>query len=213
MTSFSLPPLYLVTDRLQTRGRELAHLLQDILPHGRMMIQIREKDLDTQSLLAFSHNIQQVVQPYHVPLLVNDRVDVTLSLNAAGVHLLSNSLPIPQVRPLLHSGQWIGRSVHSLEEAKKAEQDGADFLVLGPIYDTPSKRPFGAPLGVTVLKEACRSCRIPIYAIGGISARRVREIKQAGAFGVAVISALLEAEDVASAAQELFLQLEGEFDQ
>ena len=213
MTSFSLAPLYLVTDRVQTRGREVARLLQDILPHGRMMIQIREKDLDTQSLLAFSHNIQQVAQPYHVPLLVNDRVDVTLSLNAAGVHLRSNSLPIPQVRSLLHSGQWIGCSVHSLEEAKKAEQDGADFLVLGPMYDTPSKRPFGAPLGVRVLKEACRSCRIPIYAIGGISARRVRDIKQAGAFGVAVISALLEAEDVATAAQELFLQLEGEFDQ
>ena len=211
MTSSPLPPLYLVTDRLQTRGRELTHLLQDMLPHGRMMIQIREKDLDTQTLLSFSQNIQQVVQSYNAPFLVNDRVDVVLALNAAGVHLRSNSLPVSQVRQLLHQGQWIGCSVHSVEAAMRVETEGADFLVLGPIYDTPSKRPFGSPLGLTVLEETCRSCRIPVYAIGGISALRVREVKHAGAYGVAVISALLEAEHVEHAVQEFFWQLGGDY--
>jgi thiamine-phosphate pyrophosphorylase len=106
-------------------------------------------------------------------------------------------------RRLLGPDRFVGISAHSADEVAEAASDGADFVVLGPIYDTPSKRAYGAPIGLRPLENASRRCSIPIFAIGGVTASRVGEVRQAGAFGVAVISSILTAQDVDSATRHL----------
>ena len=143
------------------------------------------------------------MEPHKGQLLINDRLDVALSLEEAGVHLRSNSLPVGVVRRLLPPLRLLGASAHSVAEALEVEANGADYVVLGPVYDTPSKRLFGPPLGLSILEEAARAVRLPIFAIGGVTAGRARELRRAGAFGVAVITAILCADDVEAATTEL----------
>jgi len=126
-----------------------------------------------------------------------------LTLEGVGVHLRSNSLPVSVARQLLGAQRLLGISVHAVEEAVQVESQGVDYIVLGPIYETPTKQMFGPPLGIQTLEKACRLVRIPIIGIGGVTAARVREMRCAGAFGVAVITAVLGAVNVESAAREL----------
>jgi thiamine-phosphate pyrophosphorylase len=107
-------------------------------------------------------------------------------------------------RQVLGTQRLLGISVHAVEEVMKAESQGADYIVLGPIYETPSKQMFGPPLGIHTLEKACRLVRLPIVGIGGVTAARAREMRRAGAFGVAVVTAVLGAADVESATRELF---------
>lgn len=198
-----MPPvdfrLYVVTDRHQTKGRPLSGLLARSLRAGAPAIQLRERDLETRELLLLARELQGLVNQYGAKLFVNDRLDVAEAVGAAGVHLRGDSLAASVARRLMTAKRSIGVSAHSVEDAMQAEKEGADFAVLGPIYDTPSKRSYGAPLGLRVLGEASKTCRIPLFAIGGITPARVREVRKAGAFGVAVISSILSADDVAAA--------------
>jgi thiamine-phosphate pyrophosphorylase len=188
--------LLLVTDRHQTKERPLLSVLGQALKAGSFSIQLRERDLCARDLLALAQAIQRLGLPSERDLLINDRLDIALSLEGAGVHLRSNSLPVAVARRLLDTRRLLGASVHSVAEALHAEGSGADYVVLGPIYDTPSKAPFGPPLGLTALEEAARAVRVPILAIGGVTAARARDLRRAGAFGVAVIGAVLAADDV-----------------
>ena len=201
-------PLYLVTDRHQTGGRPLVPLIEQAVAGGLRAVQLRERDLDTRSLLELARDVQMATRPRGAVLLINDRVDLVLACGADGVHLRSDSLPVAVARRLLGDARVIGVSVHSAEEAARAESEGADFVVLGPIYDTPSKREYGAPLGLRPLKEAARRCRIPVLAIGGLTAARVAEVRRAGASGVAVLSAILSAPSVEPATRQLLAALE-----
>ncbi|WP_447979677.1 thiamine phosphate synthase [Candidatus Nitrospira bockiana] len=202
-----MPPVdfrvYLVTDRQQTAGRPLVPLLQEALSAGVRAVQVREKDLDTRPLLELGREVLALARPYGARVLINDRVDLALALGADGVHLRADSMPVRAARRLLRPDQLLGVSTHAPDEVVAAETEGADFVVLGPIYDTPSKRAYGAPIGLAALAEAARRCRIPIFAIGGIGPKQVREVREAGAFGVAVISAIMSAGDVASSTREL----------
>ena len=168
-------------------------ILKDIIPEQGMMIQIREKALGTRELLRFVNAIHQLARPFRVPCLINDRVDLVLATHAAGVHLRSDSLSVKEARACLGADYLIGKSVHSSSEALQSEQDGADFVVLGPVYDTPSKREYGAPLGVGAFLEARQQCHIPLYAIGGVTPSRVECVMKAGAFGVAALSSIVNA--------------------
>jgi len=190
--------LYLITDRHQTAGRPLLSVLARALSAGVKAVQLREKDLDTRSLLELAADLLSLTRKHGALLFINDRVDLVMALGADGVHLRSDSMPVPVARRLLGSDRLIGASTHSVEEVRKAEADGADFAVLGPIYDTPSKRLHGDPIGLPPLEEANRQSQIPILAIGGISLPCVQEVRRAGARGVALISAISEAEDVES---------------
>jgi thiamine-phosphate pyrophosphorylase len=167
------------------------------------MVQLRERDLPVRELVTLARELQAVAAMHKSQLLINDRIDVALALDGVGVHLRSNSLPVPVARQLLGAGRLLGVSVHSIEEARQAELQGADFIVLGPIYETPSKQMFGPPLGIRVLENACGMVRIPIIGIGGVTAVRAREMRRAGAFGAAVITAILGANDVESATRDL----------
>ncbi|MEP6886815.1 MAG: thiamine phosphate synthase [Nitrospirales bacterium] len=191
--------LYLITDRHQTAGRPLLPLLERALSAGVKAVQLREKDLDTRSLAGLAGELLALTRKHDGLLFINDRVDLVLALGADGVHLRSDSMPIRAARRVLGPHCLIGRSVHNGAEVLKAEADGADFAVLGPVYDTPSKRAYGDPIGLRPLEEASQQSHIPVFAIGGLSLSRVQEVRRAGACGVAIISAILEAADVETA--------------
>lgn len=195
--------LLLVTDRQQTKGRPLVSVLAQALKAGRPSIQLRERDLCAKELLALADEIQQLTGPRGVQLVINDRLDVALSLEGAGVHLRSNSLPVSVARRLIGPRRVLGASVHSVKEAVEADAGGADYIVLGPIYDTPSKQRYGPPLGLSALEGAARAVRVPIVGIGGVTAARARDMRLAGAFGVAVVTAVLSADDVEVATRAL----------
>ena len=195
--------LLVVTDCHQTNGRPLIPLLQRVFTAGIPAIQLRERDLSARELVALAREVQTLAAAHQSQLLINDRIDVALALDGVGVHLRSNSLPISVARQLLGAQRLLGISVHSIEEAVQAESQGADYIILGPIYETPSKQMFGPPLGIHVLERACGMVRIPIIGIGGVTAVRAREMRRAGAFGAAVITAILGANDVESATRDL----------
>ena len=195
--------LLIVTDRRQTNGRPLVPLLQRVLTAVAPAIQLRERDLSARELVTLAREVQALTASHRSQLLINDRIDVALALEGVGVHLRSNSLPVPVARQMLGAQRLLGISVHAVEEAVQAESQGVDYIVLGPIYETPSKQMFGPPLGIHTLEKACRLVRVPILGIGGVTAARAREMRCAGAFGAAVITAILSATDVESAASEL----------
>jgi thiamine-phosphate pyrophosphorylase len=195
--------LFLVTDRHQTKGRPLVPLLQRVLTAAAPAIQLRERDLSARELVTLALEVQAVTASRRSQLLINDRIDVALALEGVGVHLRSNSLPVSVARQVLGTQRLLGISVHAVEEAVQVESQGADYIVLGPIYETPSKQMFGPPLGIHTLERACRLVRLPIIGIGGVTTARAREMRRAGAFGVAVITAVLGAADVESATREL----------
>jgi len=174
---------------------------------GLRAVQLRERDLPARELLRLAQDVRTVTGPASVPLLINDRIDLVLALNLAGVHLRANSLPVSVARRLLGPQRLLGVSTHSVEEASRAGEDGADYVVFGPVFETPSKRLFGKPLGIRNLADASRQTSVPVLAIGGVTAERVREIREAGAYGVAVVTAILTREDVVAATQELLAAL------
>ena len=192
MTNLTLPPLYLVTDRHQVGEANFLKFLEKLIPCGGFMLQLREKDLSIRALLQLATTISKWTKSFRVPFLINDRVDVVMATQADGVHLRESSLPVQKARECLGPKRLIGVSVHSVEDAVAREQEGADFVVLGPIYDTPSKQSHGSPLGLSILQEATRMCHIPIFAIGGIQPSCVEEIQKTGAYGVAVISSIFQ---------------------
>jgi thiamine-phosphate pyrophosphorylase len=195
--------LFLVTDRHQTKGRPLVPLLERAVTVGAPVIQLRERDLSVKDLLALAREVHRLTEQFGSQLVINDRIDVVLALERAGVHLRSNSLPVSVARRILGHERLVGISAHSVGEAVQAESQGADYVVLGPVYDTPSKQAYGPPLGLHCMEEACKRVRIPIIGIGGITAARARDLRHAGAFGVAVITAILGAADVEAAVQAL----------
>ena len=199
--------LYLVTDRHQTAGRPLLSVVARAVRAGVRAVQLRERDLVARDLLAMADDLQRTMPDAQI--FINDRVDVALALGSRGVHLRESSLPTAVARSLLRAEQLLGQSVHSVEAAIAAEREGADFVVLGPIYETPSKQEYGPPLGLGALEKASRIARIPVFAIGGITASRARDVRSAGGYGVAVLSSIMTAADVEQATQTLLSALGG----
>lgn len=171
-------------------------LVEEAAAGGLRAVQVRERDLATPELLALVRDLCVVARAHGLRVMINDRADLVLALGADGVHLRSDSLPVSAARRLLGPDRLIGASAHSSDDVARAESEGADFAVLGPVYETPSKRGYGPPIGLRPLEEAIRRCRIPIFAIGGITLARVPEVRRAGAHGVAVVSAILSAQSV-----------------
>ena len=199
--------LYLVTDRNQTGGRDLLWVLEQALDGGVKAIQLREKDLSGRDLFLLAEKTRKLCQAYHAALFVNDRVDVVLAVDAAGVQLGRASLPVATARVLLGPQRLIGVSTHSLQEAKEAERNGADFVLFGPIYFTASKATYGAPQGLPALKTIVDNISLPVYAIGGINSDNVESTKSIGVQGVALISAIVSATNPRQAAEQMLQQL------
>jgi thiamine-phosphate pyrophosphorylase len=201
--------LYLVTDRNQTGGRDLLRVLERALDGGVKAIQLREKDLSGRDLFLLAERSHKLCQAYHAALFINDRVDVALAVDAAGVQLSKSSLPLVTARALLGPQKIIGISTHSLQEAKEAKQNGADFILFGPVYFTASKAAYGDPQGLAALKTIVDNISLPVYAIGGIKAENIKSTKNCGVRGVALISAIVSAENPTEATQTILRQLRG----
>jgi thiamine-phosphate pyrophosphorylase len=199
---------YLVTDRSQTEGRDLLWVLEQALDGGVQAVQLREKDLDGKQLFLLAEKVRALCARYHAALLINDRIDVARAVNADGVQLGNTSLPIETARELLGADRLIGASTHSLEEARGAERNGADFVLFGPVYFTPTKAAYGAPQGLAALKRIVENITLPVYAIGGIKPDNVGAVIDAGVRGIALISAVMAAIDpkVASGTIKKLLQ-------
>ncbi len=200
--------LYLVTDRWGTAGRPLRAVVEACLGAGLRAVQLREKDLAAGDLLRLAGELRGLTARHGARLLINDRVDVALAVGADGVHLPGSGLPPAAARALVGPHRLIGLSTHSPDEAEGAAAAGADFVVFGPVHDTPSKRAYGRPQGLAALAAACRRSPVPVLAIGGVTAARVPELRDAGAAGVAVIRALLEADDPPAATKGLLAACE-----
>ncbi len=199
--------LYLITDRrLLGPGASLPAAVESALKGGVKAVQLREKDLDTRPLLDMAYSFRALTREYGAKLFVNGRVDVALAVGADGVHLGAADIPLTAARKAAGESMLIGVSTHSTQEARRAEKEGADFITLGPVYETPSKLRYGRPIGLRPLMELREEVAIPVFAIGGITRERVGEVVGAGASGVALISAILASYDIKSTAEE-FMRL------
>ena len=199
--------LYLVTDRTQTQGRDLLWVLEQALDGGARAVQLREKDLCGKELFTLAEKTKLLCDRYNAQLFINDRIDVALAIGAAGVQLGKDSVPIDVARALLGPTGIIGVSTHSPEETQKAEQSGADFILFGPVFFTPSKARYGAPQGLAALQKTLAKTSLPVYAIGGIKVENMDDVRQAPVRGVALISAILSAANPKQAAQDILAAL------
>jgi len=194
--------LYLITDRRQGRGNSLTGALEAAIEGGVRAIQLREKDLPVREYLELAREVRSLTLRHGVSLFINDRVDVALIVGADGVHLGQAGIPPEAVRKIIPREMLIGVSTHSLSEAREAERGGADFITFGPLFSTPSKVKFGPPLGLGALKEVAREVNIPVFGIGGVKKKNIREVLTSGAEGIALISGVLAADDIKKESKE-----------
>ncbi len=195
--------VYLITDRRQAKDGDILAAVAAALDGGIRAVQLREKDLGGRDLFRLAEAMRRLTARYKARLLVNDRVDVAYAAGADGVHLGGGSIPVGEARALLGTRALIGRSAHGIDELAAAERDGADFATFGPVYATPSKAAYGPPVGVAALAAACAGATVPVFALGGVGPGNMNETLKAGAFGIALISAVVAAADPRAAALEL----------
>ena len=195
------PTLCLVTDRSYGQGQPLPAKVAAAVEGGVNVVQLREKALPGGQLLALATAIRNATREKAL-LLVNDRVGVALAASADGVQLGEEAMPVEAARRIAGQRLLIGRSVHSLQGAREAEAQGADFLVIGTIFPTKSK-PGAQPAGLALLAQVARSVNIPFLAIGGVTRSNVAQVMAQGAAGAAVISAILSPSDTRQATREL----------
>ena len=165
----NLPSTYLISDRKLLPEGKLLIVIEELLAAGLGMLQLREKDLSAAQLFPLALQLHQLTRRYNCRLLINDRIDLALAVEADGVHLGGHSLPTAVARELLGPQKLIGVSTHSAAEISQAATAGADFVTFGPVFHTPSKAAFGEPVGLPALCQACSDSPLPVYALGGIN--------------------------------------------
>ncbi len=191
----------LITDRSRLRGRSVEEVASRAVEGGINVVQLREKDLPTDNLYDLAATLRAVLRGRAL-LLINDRLDVALTVGADGVHLPEHSLPGSKVREAAGDACIVGRAVHSVEAASIAQADGADYVQVGTIYETGSK-PGVEPAGLDLVTAVRDAVSIPVIAVGGIDATTAADVIAAGADGVAVIGAIMDADDPTGAARDL----------
>jgi thiamine-phosphate pyrophosphorylase len=188
--------VYAITDRTIFPEGKFLNGVESALKGGVRAIQLREKDLPSASLLKLAREVRSLTKKYQARLFINDRVDVSLMADADGVHLTENSISVDDVKSRFPQ-LCVGVSTHSFESAKKAENRGADFITFSPIFYTPSKRQYGQPQGLDKLKEVVEGIGIPVLALGGIKRKNIASVQEAGVYGIALISGIWKAQDIA----------------
>ena len=190
-----IPKLMLITDgSLETDSSALDKIICGCRS-GLPAIQLREKSMETRKLWELAAMLHQKTSEYKTFFSINDRIDIAIALNADGIQLSEKSLP-PQIAKKLNPSLMVGVSVHSLEMGQRAEQEGADYLIFGPIFDTPSKRAFGPPQGLAQLEKMTSNLSIPVLAVGGIIPLNARSCIEAGAHGVAAINVFMQSQEI-----------------
>jgi thiamine-phosphate pyrophosphorylase len=199
--------LYLITDRHQCENGDLVSSVECALRGGVRAVQLREKDLSTRERFELGLKLRDLTSRYNAKLLVNSDAALARAIGANGVHLPQDGLPADVCRKILERGMLVGVSTHSVAEAMDAEERGADFVTYGPVCYTSSKAKYGPPVGLDSLRTVCGTVRLPVFALGGITMANMTEVVSAGASGVAMISAVLAATDIESAASEIVRHL------
>jgi thiamine-phosphate pyrophosphorylase len=196
--------LYYITDRAQLTSQTLDDCIAQAVDAGVDWVQIREKDLLSRRLLAVAEAaVQHARRQGRTRIMVNDRVDVALAAHAHGVHLGGRSMPPELVRSFTPHGFLVGTSCHSLAEVRAAEAAGADYVLLGPIFPTPSKLQYGPPLGLDTLRQVTLQVSIPVFALGGITADRIAACRENGAAGIAGIRLFQDADSIPNVVKDL----------
>lgn len=194
--------LYAVTDRHWTEDRSLADQVHDALEGGVTCVQLREKGLDHQSLLQEAEELKALCHQYKVPLIINDDWQLALECGADGVHVGIEDAPVEQIRAAAGPHFIIGATAKTVEQARQAELQGADYLGVGAVFPSPTK-PGAVRITNEQLHEICTSVRIPAVAIGGIDLANVQELAGGGMRGIAVVSAIFAAKDITAASRQL----------
>ena len=194
--------LYAVTDRAWVGRQTLLEQIEDALQGGVTMVQLREKELPEDAFTAEAMEVKALCHRYGVPLLIDDNVDVALKSGADGVHVGIEDTPVAEIRARAGRDFIIGSTAKTVEQARAAQTAGADYLGVGAVFPSPTKKN-AVRITVEQLRDICGSVTIPAVAIGGISLDNIRELCGGGMRGVAVISALFGADDIAGAARTL----------
>lgn len=194
--------LYLVTDRSSMGDCEFESKIRSAVEGGCTMVQLREKNINSYLMYQRALSIKKITDEYHIPLIINDRLDIMLAVGADGVHLGQQDIPVKIARKLIGKDKIIGVSAHCIEEAEKAERDGADYLGVGAIFPTTTKKDI-IITPVNVLREIKETVSVPVVAIGGINQNNINTLKGSHVDGVAVISAIMKSKDPKSSAVAL----------
>ncbi len=195
--------LYLVTDRKLSRGRSTVEIVTAAVHGGVTCVQLREKTCSTLEFIEHAFALKDLLKSTGVPLIINDRVDVALAVEADGVHLGQTDMPLKVAKKILGNSMIIGISAESREDAVEAEKNGADYLGVSPIYATPTKTDTAPPLGLEGLQSIRSAVRLPLVGIGGLNRSNSAAVIRNGADGIAVVSAIVAAEEPAAAAGDL----------
>lgn len=194
--------LYAVTDRHWLNGRTLYSVVKESLDGGVTFLQLREKELDEVHFLEEAKELQQLCREYQVPFIVNDNVDIAISMDADGVHVGQSDMEAGDVRAKLGPDKIIGVSAQTVEQAVLAEKHGADYLGVGAVFPTGSKDD-ADDVSYETLKAICEAVSIPVIAIGGITQENVKELAGSGICGIAVISAIYAQQNIRKASEDL----------
>lgn len=195
--------LYLVTDRGLAGERDIVDIVRESVEGGATMVQLREKTLDTGAFVALALRLKEVLKPYGVPLVINDRVDVALACDADGVHIGQSDMPYEMARKLMGPDKIIGLSVENFEQIEQANSLDVDYVGISPVFATPTKTDTAAPFGLDGLCRAVRLSKHPTVAIGGMNSSTAAEVMAAGTDGIAVVSAIVCAESPREASRQL----------
>lgn len=195
--------LYAITDHALSRGRDNVSVVRELLEEGVKIIQYREKERKMGVMLEECRAIRRLCREYGACFIVNDHADIALLVDADGVHVGQDDLPVPEVRRLLGPDKIIGLSTHSPEQARAAVNAGADYIGVGPIYATKTKKDVCEPVGLSYLEFVAANLNIPFVAIGGIKADNVAQVVRAGARTCVVVSAFVGAPDIRAAVREM----------
>lgn len=194
--------IYLVTDRDLMSTETLEEAVEQAIIGGCTLVQLREKDCSSLDFYNTAIKVKEITDKYDVPLLINDRLDIALAVDAAGVHVGQSDMPAEIVRRIIGEDKIIGVSTGSIEEAIKAEEDGADYLGVGAMYVTGTKKDAN-PTSMETLKKIRENVTIPIVVIGGINKERVTDFDGLGIDGFAIVSAIIAQKDIIKATKDI----------
>ena len=200
--------LYLVTDCRWLGERTLWDSVGEAIRGGATLVQLREKKISSKEYLELAQRVKEVTDRQHIPLIINDRIDIALAIDADGVHLGPEDLPVTLARKLLGDGKIIGASAASVDEALLFQAKGADYLGVGAVFPTATKRGT-EKVGLEDLRGIKSAVHIPVVAIGGINAENAKPVMETGVDGVAVVSAIMAQTDIREASRQLLSLLKG----
>ncbi|MDF2668799.1 MAG: thiE [Paenibacillus sp.] len=200
--------LYVITGEMFHPGRPMLEVMEQAMIGGADIIQLRDKSSSKREVLLKARGLRELTRRYGVTFIVNDHIDVALAVDADGIHLGQDDLPIAEARRIVGPDKWIGISTHAIGEARQAELEGADYIGVGPVFETKSKVDVVAPVSTEYVRQVAAEVSIPFVAIGGIKLHNVDQVLESGATRICAISEIVGSEDVAGTCRAFLERIE-----